>query len=271
MKRNAHHLFIIDCNLIQQFNIIDVLVFFRILSIMPGQKEKSGKSYKTKTVIVASEHSINLQHRVSNLEEQFNVLQAKAANEVKCLHKEIHEIKEQAKAACDAVIEEKEESLRLSKDAAQRRWDDHHHGCRREVTRLPRTQASNLDSVQSFYQAAVTKAERVQHRFLTAFTRGFRNNRVLEAEKKELREMLDHAQELCTQKDEAIRLLKQEAIVNDLRLNTRHEQLEVNNQLLALIRRDNETLKTAMVDMLDDIRRLNAIAGETGGWADVLL
>ena len=76
---------------------------------------------------------------------------------------------------------------------------------------------------------------------------------------------------VVVQKDEANRLLREEAAVNARHLSTKNEQLEVNNQLLAIIRRDNETLKTAMVDMLDDIRRLNAIAGETGGWADVLL
>ena len=46
---------------------------------------------------------------------------------------------------------------------------------------------------------------------------------------------------------------------------------EVSNQILTLIRRDNETLQAAMVDMRDDIRRLNTITGESSGWADVLL
>ena len=88
---------IIVCRFIQHFNIIDVLFLFQILAVMPPKepKEKRGKSYKTRTIAVPSEFSINLQHRVTNLEEQLNVLQAKAADDVRSLHKEIHEIKEQ--------------------------------------------------------------------------------------------------------------------------------------------------------------------------------
>lgn len=234
-------------------------------------KEKSSKSYKTRTIVVASECSINLQHRITNLEEQLNVLQAKAAEDVRSLKKEILEVKEQGKATCDAIIEEKEEGIRFAKDAAQRRWDEHHHECNRGVARLLRTQASTLGSVQTFYRAAVAKAERVQHRFISAFTRGLRNNRVLEAENEELKDMVDHAQKLCIQKDEANRLLREEAAVNARRLSTKNEQLEVNNQILALTRRDNETLQAAMVDMRDEIRHLSTSTGEPSGWGNVLL
>ena len=69
---------------------------------MRGDKERHGKNYKTRTVVVASDNTVDLKHRIANLTEQLNALQTKAYSDTKRLQKELLNTKDQHKSHCKA-------------------------------------------------------------------------------------------------------------------------------------------------------------------------
>lgn len=70
--------------------------FFQILATMPpkGPKEKSAKSYKTRTIVVTSDNVAWLEQRVQNLTSQLNAFADKASEDQKESRRQLEALKE---------------------------------------------------------------------------------------------------------------------------------------------------------------------------------